>query len=204
VSDPNPATVQFLEAMAAGQAGYLSFFDLNDRSHTHFRTDDLESAGAFATHASGLRHNVYVRANVQAGPTGATAASVSALTALTSDFDVEGPGHKTAHRLPSSFADLFTILEKAEVPEPTRLLSTGGGLLAVWVLEEPIIIRSEADRERAKDLSRKFQRRIAQVAKDMDMHIDPTFDLVRACRIPGTRNWKPAYGPMGAPVEVYQ
>ena len=35
-----------------------------------------------------------------------------------------------------------------------------------------------------------------------DFDIDATHDLVRAIRLPETRNWKPAYGPEGAAVTV--
>jgi hypothetical protein len=201
---PNPSMVKFLKVFGCDQAGHLPLFDLSDKRHVHFRTDDLENAAVFAEQASDQRHDVYVRANVQGDPFGTTAATVAAMTVLTLDFDIVGPGHKTESKLPASYADFFTVLEKADVPMPTELLKTGGGLLAIWGLERPFMIGSEADRDRAKNLSRRFQRHIAQVAKDMNMHVDSTFDLVRACRLPGTRNWKPAYGPSGAPVEIYQ
>jgi hypothetical protein len=201
---PNPILVDFLKTIANETAGYLSFLALPGRRHFHFQTDDLESAASFAKHASDQRQNIYVRANVQGDAVGTTAATVSIMTILTLDFDIAGPGHNNERPLPTSFGDLFSILEKADVPLPTQLLKTGGGLLGIWGLEDPIVIASEADRARAKALSRKFQCRIAQVAKDLSMHVDATFDLVRACRLPGTRNWKTAYGDAGAPVEMYQ
>lgn len=200
----NQTLVEFLETIAGNQPGHLALFDLTAKSHAHFPTNDLESAAEFAEHCSRLRHQVYVRANVQGSSTGTTAATVSAMTVLTLDFDIAGPGHKTGKPLPTSPDDFFRLMEKADTPLPTLLLSTGGGLLAAWALEKPFMIGSEADRARAKELSRRFQGRLAQVAKNMGLHIDATFDLVRACRLPGTRNWKPAYGQSGAPVEIYQ
>lgn len=200
----NQTLVKFLETIAGNQPGYLALFDLTAKSHANFPTNDLESAAEFAEHCSRLGHQVYGRANVQGSSTGTTAATVSAMTILTLDFDIAGPGHKTERRLPSSYDDVFALLRKADTPLPTQLLKTGGGLFALWALEHPFMIGSEADRARAKELSRRFQGRLAQVAKSMGFHIDATFDLVRACRLPGTRNWKPVYGQSGAPVEIYQ
>lgn len=96
---PNPILVKFLKTIANKQAGHLSLFDLSEKRHSHFRTDDLESAAAYAEHASDQRHQVYVRANVQGDPVGTTAATVSAMTVLSQDFDIAGPGHKTESRL---------------------------------------------------------------------------------------------------------
>lgn len=204
MTSTNPTLVKFLETIAGNQSGYLALFDLTEKRHLLFPTNDLESAAACAEQRSQQRHQIYVRANVQGSATGTSAATVSAMTVLTLDFDITGPGHKTERRLPSSYDDVFALLRKADTPLPTQLLKTGGGLFALWALEHPFMIGSEADRARAKELSRRFQGRLAQVAKSMGFHIDATFDLVRACRLPGTRNWKPAYGQSGAPVEIYQ
>jgi hypothetical protein len=185
---------------ASVPGGVQTFFTLQGRRHDHFSVGDSYSAAAFAVEMSRQRRDVYIRANVQALG-GTKVATVAAMTALTVDFDLAGPGHKVAN-LPTSPDVLWQLLHVAQVPEPTVVLKTGGGLLVVWILDQAFIIQSEADRTTAVALSNRFQGRIAQVASQLGFHLDHTADLVRSCRLPGLKNWKEAYGPDGATVTV--
>lgn len=191
----------YLELLSAGASGYLTFLELPARQHTWFHTSDLASAAAHITQAADGRTDIYVRSGIQSHAGGTKAGGLGAMTMISLDFDLAGPGHKS-ERLPTSASDLDVLLEKADVPSPTLTLNTGGGLLAVWRFEEPFVIGGPEDLSVAEGLARRFQGHIRQVARSLGWHVDATHDLVRAFRIPGTRNWKPAYGPEGAEVSM--
>ena len=199
--DPDRNLDRYLEFFGRNFPGFLTFWTKRTASHTSFRTDQLSSAAAFALATSAAGDDVYVRANVQAVERNAKVDGVAALTVLTLDFDVKGPSHK-AENLPSSPDELAGLLAEVGAPAPTVVLSTGGGLLGLWSIQTPLIITTPMELKGARDLSRNFQRAIIEAAKARGLHIDNTSDLVRACRLPGTRNWKPEYGSDGAAVTV--
>ena len=199
-SEPQRLIQDYLELITNGQEGSLVLWSSQTKAHMHFRTDQLDQAAAAAMALSSARQDIYVRLNVQS-ELGTTTDTVSALTAVSLDFDLAGPGHK-AGNLPTTEEEFDRLLSACEVPSPTVTLRTGGGLLGLWVLEMPLQIDSEVDRKRAEQLSKGFQSGLRRAAQAASFHIDATGDLVRAARIPALRNWKSAYGPDGARVTV--
>lgn len=69
---------------------------------------------------------------------------------------------------------------------PSVLIDSGGGYHAYWLLQEPFIIATDDDRQRARSLCRRWVRLCEG---------DDVKDLTRVLRLPGTRNIKPKYGP---------
>lgn len=124
------------------------------------------------------------------------------------DIDILGAGHD--ERNPKPYApDLGTALSIANSLglRPTVVVHTGHGIQAYWRLDEPWIFgavdvdddgapvvdpaRVTADREAAKALTWEFVTSIRIRARLMgDWHVDPTGDLARLMRSPGSANRK--------------
>lgn len=160
-----------------------------------FPIAEAQAAQAYAL-ALSLTHHVWVESALQqlAPPPGkrGTEAGASQFSLVSLDFDGAWGIHKEK-QLPPSPDDLPRLLEAAGAPVPSIVLSTGGGLLALWQLHAalPIPHSEQESRARAKSASTAFQRRIREVAsRRFGWKLDGTADLCRLIRIPGTLNHK--------------
>ena len=110
---------------------------------------------------------------------------VAAVVALVADVDAEKP----KHNYPPQSVILNTL---ADMPlQPSVIVVSGradGGLHPYWLLAEPFTIRTEADRDRIKRVSKEWQRLLK--SKLAPYELDSTFDLVRVLRPIGTTNKK--------------
>jgi hypothetical protein len=73
---------------------------------------------------------------------------------------------------------------------PTLIVSTGGGLHVYWLFYDVWYFEGDADRNKAKDLSRRFQQAFINYGKQLGYVLDNTSELNRLLRIPGTYNYK--------------
>jgi hypothetical protein len=174
----------------AAHEGYLNIVTFeNDRPVAHsFHVSELSAAKSFAARMGSVA-NTYAETSLQRAPAQpgcrGTVAGAVHLAILTLDFDVKGPGH-SQQDLPDSLSDFNRLIEKAAVPDPTILLSTGGGGLAVWALEEPL-----SDMAKARLFSEGFQSHLRRVARQcFGWTLDRTSDLARLVRLEGTLNHK--------------
>jgi putative DNA primase/helicase len=103
------------------------------------------------------------------------------------DLDVFGPNHKEK-ALPTE-EQAYKLLEEIGV-EPTMLVSSGGGLHVYYLFNKPLIFKDEKERDMGARLSDGFQRYILELGRKHDWKIDPTYDLARILRVPGTYNLK--------------
>ena len=160
-----------------------------------FPVAEAHAAQAYAL-ALSATHNVYIESALQRvapspGKRGKEAGA-SQFSLVSLDFDGAWGKH-AEDRLPMSPDDLPRLLDAADAWMPSMLLSTGGGLLALWQLENSLHL-PEGDaptRQRAKKASVGFQRRLRQTAETrFGWKLDGTADLCRLIRIPGTLNHK--------------
>ena len=70
---------------------------------------------------------------------------------------------------------------------PSVIIDSGGGYHCYWLLADPFIIATDADRQRARALQAAW---VNHVGSDGGAK-----DLARVLRVPGTKNYKPEYGP---------
>jgi putative DNA primase/helicase len=111
-----------------------------------------------------------------------------ALPGLWADVDVRGPAHKAINLPPSKAAARALI---AEFPFPPPLvIDSGHGLQAWWLFRELWIFDSEEERQHAQALARRFLATLQAIAQGHGWQIDPTADLARVLRVPGTFNRK--------------
>ena len=104
------------------------------------------------------------------------------------DVDIAGPAHKSG-QLPPTEEDAFTLIDAVGLP-PSVIVRSGFGLQVYWLYNEPWRIESDADRAAAKSLSTRFQNRLRQIGQTRGWTLDPTADLCRVLRVPGTWNRK--------------
>lgn len=124
----------------------------------------------------------------------ARVADVGALAFLWVDLDIAGPGHESGKRLPPDRAAIRRILDACGLPE-SALVNTGGGVHAYWLLDEPIVFADEPDapaaHAAAAALVRNWQLTLAMHADRLGKWaVDPTHDLARVLRAPGSVNRK--------------
>jgi len=120
------------------------------------------------------------------------------------DFDL-GTRSDTGKKYVPTKEEAFEIVEKCypEMP-PTLALSTGNGLHLWWLFEEPNVFRfDEKARERAAELSTRFQYTIINEVYSRGYVIDVTADLPRVLRVPETMNWKDREHPKPVEVEYF-
>jgi hypothetical protein len=160
-----------------------------------FPVAEGHAAQAYAL-ALSKTHQVYVESALQrtAPPSGrrGTEAGASQFSLVSLDFDGAWGKHAETN-LPKSPDELPRVLEAAGAWTPSLVLDTGGGLLALWKLDEALSLPQgdTATRARAKGASKGFQRRIREAAtRHFGWKLDGTADLCRLIRIPGTLNHK--------------
>ena len=110
---------------------------------------------------------------------------VAAVVAIVADVNAEKP----QHNYPPQSVILNTL---ADMPlQPSVIVVSGRArrrLTSYWLLAEPFTIRTEADRDRIKRVSKEWQRLLK--SKLAPHELDSTFDLVRVLRPIGTTNKK--------------
>jgi len=115
------------------------------------------------------------------------ASHVGAVTHVWVDLDVKGPNHKHDN-LPPTTADALTIID--DMPTPTMLVSTGGGLHAYWQLDSPLVIIDDTTRAQAETLTKGWSAVAETLGAAKGWHVDPVGDLARVLRLAGTPNPK--------------
>lgn len=113
---------------------------------------------------------------------------IAGIPALWIDIDVYGPNHKKPN-LPQTLDDAMKLFQAVE-QEPTMIISSGGGLQAWWVFQEPWIFETDAERQDAENLAKRFVYRFKQEAQQYGWDVDSVFNLDRVLRVPGTYNRK--------------
>lgn len=103
---------------------------------------------------------------------------IAAINCLFAEFDVKDFG--------GDWRKLQAHIDGLPIP-PSVIIFSGGGFHCYWLLREPLIIDSESTREFAKHLQADW---VSFVGSD-----DGAKDIARVLRVPGTRNYKPAYAP---------
>lgn len=113
---------------------------------------------------------------------------VTGLAGLVADFDLLGPGHQKTN-LPRDRAEVQGILNRLPL-QPSAVVATGGGIHCWWLFAELWTLDTEAERQRAKAISRGWAGRIKAIAREQRLDVDAVHDLARVLRVPGTINHK--------------
>lgn len=114
--------------------------------------------------------------------------AAAAIPGLWSDLDMVGPGHAGTDYPPDQPAAL-ELLDELGIP-PTLVVDSGGGLYPYWLFHELWALPGAEERQRARLACESLQGALRHVMEQHGWALDPTGDLARVLRIPGTTNWK--------------
>ena len=158
---------------------------------------DYQQLAEYAVQQSRTQ-NVYFGLGLVAGqPAGrGRLDDIAGIGGLWCDIDVAGEAHPKAN-LPKSIEEARSLL--AEMPlRPSAIVSSGHGLHAYWLLHEPWLFPSDADRQAAAMLAKRWHALVCRKAATRGWGLENLGDLTRVLRIPGTLN----HSGNGQPVEV--
>ncbi len=186
---------QFIERVHGPEpSGWLILWTRQDKATRAFdlgREGALEQAVEHCA-AKASRFDVYAAVGLQqerpVNTSRGAELGVSALPGFWADVDIAGAAHK-AEALPPTEQDARSLIDTVGL-EPSLVVHSGFGLQPYWLFREPYQIESNDERQRLKSLSTRFQLNLRLRANVRGWTIDPTADLCRVLRVPGTFNHK--------------
>ena len=113
-----------------------------------------------------------------------------AMGAVWADVDVGTEGHSADKNYPPTLNEALDHMARRIEQRPSIIVETGGGAHLWWLLDEPLIFETEADRACGAELVQRWQLRIRQVWAEKGWDLDSAHDLARVLRPPRTRNHK--------------
>lgn len=117
------------------------------------------------------------------------AAEVAAIHSVIADVDIAGPGHRAAKNYPHDLDEAHAVLDGVGI-DWSFVVATGGGLGAWAVLEEPLVVGCEEDRDEIQRLLGQFANGVDASAQRVGREVDHLADLPRVMRLAGTYNLK--------------
>lgn len=177
----------FLQQTHGKAEGYFTLWDKQTKWPEPFHTSRIEDAARYVEQHASSR-DIYFGTGLfdTPPPPGSRGENkdVRTLTIISGDIDTAEGEHKADKAtLPADDEEALSLFEK--LPKPSIILHTGGGLHYHYILKEPI-----RDMERARQLKLAVQTRIKLTAQERGWRVDPTHDLARVLRLPGTYNHK--------------
>jgi putative DNA primase/helicase len=186
---------QFLEHLHGVEpTGWLIIWTRQDKATRAFDLTQKGSIDRVAEYCANRanHYDVYAAIGQQRDPPSKKSRGaeegVCALSAVWADIDIVGAAHKNTN-LPASEEEALSLV-KAVGLSPSIIVRSGFGLQVYWRFKEPYLIESDTDRATMKLLSVRFQAMLRHMANARNWSIDPTADLCRLLRIPGTFNHK--------------
>lgn len=183
-------TQEFLEALHGKSDGYFTVCTpqgtgLKARA---FSTKDIGKAADYAL--SLVDSDVWVSVGTQTTRPGrgkrGRENEVTGIPALWADIDIGAVGHSTTKVLPPTVEAGLSLVRWS--PDPDIIVSTGGGVHAYWLFEQPW--EFEAGDPGPKKMTAAWHKRIAARASAHGWHVDNVSNLDRILRVPGTYNHK--------------
>src|SRR5579885_1534125 len=167
---------------------YILIWTLPDKRSRWFTC--VSDAAEYVSGVNGSR-DVYVGlglAGKDYGPARrCTSGEVTGIAAIGCDFDLLSDAH-SKKALPRTVQEALSILPAGM--EPTFVVLTGNGLHCWWLLKEPSIFESEAERIDAARVVTRWHTLLSMRAAAKGWAYDRLSDLARVLRIPGTVNHK--------------
>jgi len=175
-----------------GQAppAYVYLWTPRDKRSRWFLTTDLAGMAREANRlaAEDIFFGVGTQAAQRGGSARGKAEHIAGIPGLWTDIDLKSPAH-TDPKLPPTIEDALALLKEFPL-RPTVIVFTCHGLHAYWLLKEFWTFGSDQERLDAADLSKRLQATIRGKAEAHGWIVDPTADLARVLRVPGSTNCK--------------
>jgi hypothetical protein len=165
----------------------LALFTVPERRARFF--DDLTSASKVATKLAESQNVYFGMGMIQGTPAGrGKQEDVAGIVALWADVDFAGDAH-TGKALPTDDDDVQRLL--AEIPlRPSLIVDSGHGRHLYWLLHEPWLFSSNAERFEAAHLAKAWHELVCTAARRLGWSLENLGDLTRVLRLPKTVNRK--------------
>src|SRR5215218_3093332 len=191
--------VEYLDQIFASAPGRISLSYTTAKggmAYGHFGSADQAAAQAAKWDRLYHPEGIYVRCTTLVAPEAMTGrrggeSDSLALPFLWADLDFGTVGHKPANGslpLPPTAEDALKII--ADLPTPSLIVHSGGGLYPIWQFDQPVMITDD-NRADVKALSMRWQTIIHDAAERLGWSYGSGVgDLARVLRLPGTINRK--------------
>lgn len=177
---------------------YLYLWTVPGRKTHLFPVRDLPGMAAAAGQLAAA-HDVYFGLGATARALGEYERpkneEVTAIPGLWVDIDVLHPVHKIKELPPNIEAAMELIPDQLH---PSIIVWSGYGIHVYWLFREPWVFETPEERGQASNLLLSLQAVIRANATRKGWKIDPTADLARVLRVPGTLNRKLPDNPIQA------
>ena len=188
----NDTTADFLKALHGETfTGFQLVFQLPTRNTASFDASEWTSLAAMIERRKDTA-DLYGVIGTQSTRVGGakrgaidTVAQVSGLI-----VDVDFASKKDTKKLYVADAEAASVIRSGLLHAPSAVVATGNGEHWHWFFDQPIVITTEEDRQRAKTISLNFSRAMQAVFREHGAEIDSVGDIARAFRLPGTFNHK--------------
>ena len=155
---------------------------------------DYQEAGRYAV-GQAATQNVYFGVGlIEGNPKGrGKLENIAGIGGLWCDIDISGPAHPKEN-LPKNIEDAQDILAKMPF-RPSIVVFSGHGLHAYWLLHDPWVFETVADRTTAASLAKRWHAKVCAIAAKRGWALENLGDLTRVLRLPGTLNHNGGEGP---------
>lgn len=180
----------WLERLYSASPGYFAitaFKGGRPAATGWFGTDELDRA--IKTIEQSQSGDLYLSVATHEKPqvTRGGASSVISIPGYWADLDIGTVGHKQSG-LPNPATEEQALEIIADLPEPSMLLHSGGGLQAFWLFDQPWVF--EPGDPEPKQAIENWSIGLVNRAEALGYHLDKVADLARILRAPGSQNWK--------------
>lgn len=183
-------SLQFMQALFGDTDQHFLLWTLPDKTSYWFT--DPQDAESKVLELVESRQEVYVGCGLSPADMGpnrrCNASDISGIVGLWADVDVADPVH-TKKNLPPDIESAVWLVNSMGL-KPTFVVSSGHGLHAWWLFDEPWTFDTDEERTAACNLVVSWGRTLKGRANARGWTVDPVFDLARILRVPGTKNFK--------------
>lgn len=182
----------------------LVLFTKQNKQERHFPMDSIAELDTWIQQNLESKRDVYFTVTLQDSRLNASEGKVRsnkgacAFPGVWADIDFLDEAAHKVHNLPTE-AQARDFLKTLPI-QPSLTVRTGHGLHTYWLFESLQFITNDQERDAASLLVRGFQNALRRRMAEQGWKLDPTADLARLLRIPGTLNFK-CYPPLKVVLE---
>lgn len=157
-----------------------------------FKCDELDKMSAFIV-KTGKNHDTSINLNPRAKALTykqrGTREDVLIVIGYTHDYDIRDPVH-SEQRLPETKEELMEFIRSLPL-QPSIIVFSGHGYHCYYLFDDPIVIRSDDDRDRIEQVGAGYEAYVKEKAfREHGWVFDTVSYLNRMARAPGTFNYK--------------
>lgn len=187
----NITTRDFLQ-MLYGKCteGCITITTLPDSRNEHIPVTELDKAAERIKVLGTSANTYYCVALRQEGLPSSVRGGIGQIhtvVCMVADVDVLGSAHKE-NALPKT-EEAIDFVNSLKL-KPSIIVRSGNGVHAIWLLDEPFVIRNENEREQIRELSAGFGMYVIAEGRKKGWKLDNVQDIPRMLRAPGSLNFK--------------